>query len=66
MTTPKIESVDVYGSNGPDAATFGKGARDLAGIREATTARDNLSTRQSTTMPTTESIPDRMQYKPKR
>ena len=44
----KIESIDVYRSNAPAAAKFGPGVSDLAGIREATNARTNLSNRQST------------------
>jgi hypothetical protein len=66
MTKPTTINVDTYGQAAPKAARFGEGVSDIAGVKQATTARDNLSTRQSTTMPTTESIPDRMQYKPKR
>jgi hypothetical protein len=61
MTTPKIETVDVYGSNGPDAAKFGKGVSDLVGVKQATNARSNLSDRQSTMK---ESIDSNLQYKP--
>jgi hypothetical protein len=37
-TKPDIQ-VSVYGSKPPPAAEFGKGARDLAEIKEATDAR---------------------------
>jgi hypothetical protein len=40
--------VDVYGQKPPKAATFGRGATNLAQINEATEARRNLSNRQST------------------
>lgn len=33
--------VDVYGRNPPAASQFGKGVTDQAGVREATTAREN-------------------------
>ena len=41
--------VSVYGKNAPDAAKFGKGARTLEQIRQATDARRALATEQGTT-----------------
>jgi hypothetical protein len=46
MNKPTI-NVDVHGKDAPAGATFGKGATTLAEIKEATSARDNLSKEQS-------------------
>jgi hypothetical protein len=48
MTQPKIESVDTYRGDAPAAAKFGQGVSDIAGVKQATDARSNLSDRQST------------------
>jgi hypothetical protein len=40
--------VDVYGTDAPDAAKFGKGATTLAEVKQATQARVDLSKNQST------------------
>ena len=47
MTKPTI-NVSVYGENAPAGAIFGKGAKDLASIKEMTDARHSLSEKQST------------------
>jgi hypothetical protein len=47
MTKPTI-NVSVYGENARAGATFGKGAKDLASIKEMTDARRSLSEKQST------------------
>ena len=39
-TIPKV-NVDTYGRNGPDAAKFGKGARTLSEVNQATDMRRN-------------------------
>ena len=44
--TEKI-NVDVYGNTAPAAAKFGEGVSDLKGVNEATSARSNLSDKQS-------------------
>jgi hypothetical protein len=47
MAKPTI-NVSVYGENAPAGATFGKGAKDLASVKEMTDARRSLSEKQST------------------
>jgi hypothetical protein len=54
-------NVDVYGTTAPTAAKFGAGVSDLAGVKQATGARSDLSDRQSTTP---ESINGNLQYRP--
>ena len=51
MNKPSI-NINVYGKDAPDAATFGKGASTLAEIKQATSARDNLSKSKRQSTPT--------------
>lgn len=47
MSKPAI-NINTYGKDAPAGATFGKGAKDLASIKEMTDARRSLSEKQST------------------